>query len=208
MNLTSIAKVSLAAAALSVAAIAANLAPAQAALLNLCFAGVDLNTGATGCAKFTIDTDVADENPDLGAGLFTNAVTNLTVNGATIPFDLSGIQTAYDPGTNSTTWSLGGGDETLDTETFISFLNFVNTDGNLADALSPNLSDYNFGGSVFGSPFSGILATTPDGGANTTSMGLTGLNDPTCVPEPGTVVSLLGLGMLGATSVMKRKMKG
>ncbi|MCP2728127.1 PEP-CTERM sorting domain-containing protein [Limnofasciculus baicalensis] len=206
MNLTSIAKVSLAAAALSVASIAANLAPAQAALLNLCFAGVDLGTGATGCAKFTIDTSVQDENPAIGEGFFLDAVTNLSVNGVTIPFDLSIIQTEYNPGTNSTSWFLGG---EQNTDSFISFLNFLDTNGNLANALSPNLSDYNFGGSVLGAPFAGILATNPDlNGGNATSMALTGLNDPTCVPEPGTVVSLLGLGMLGATSVMKRKMKG
>ena len=207
MNLKSIAKVSLAAAALSVASIAANLAPAQAALLNLCFAGVDINTGATGCAKFTINTSVEDENPNIGAGLFPDAVTNLSVNGVTIPFDLSVIGTQYDPGTNSTIWFLAGGEQ--NTPTFTSYLNFLDTNGNLADALSSNLSDYNFGGSLLGAPFAGILGAIPDSnGGNPTSMALTGLNDPTCVPEPGTVVSLLGLGMLGATSVMKRKMKG
>lgn len=180
LNFNQIAKLSIAAGAALVTTIAANLAPAQAANLNFSF------TTENGSGSFNLNTSAVDEEPDVGFGSYTNAITDVTFNGDLLS---SGGFLSISNDAGNTDWIFVSAEADF-------FLTLLDPSLNLVDQLSSNPSDYNF--------VSGFILTSDN------SMNITGLTatDATAVPEPTATVSLLALGALGAgSSLRKRKIK-
>jgi hypothetical protein len=158
-----------------------NTAPANAALLNFNFL---TRNGATG--SFTLNTSIQDTNPASGAGLFQNAITNLE-------YPLFGISDS-EP-LDLRTFFNGPEVVIFDTRTQGGSYLSLYLDYDNPDQLSDDPNDYFISTSGSFAGYGGLIGTF-----NSTQFSrIIGLtvnreNEPTPVPEPGTV---LGLGLLG-----------
>ncbi len=194
-----ITKSSIAVGAVLFAAIGSSLAPAQAALLTY-----NLPDATGGTATFTLDTSVVNSGIP-STGVFTGAIKSAKyqpVSGNQItnasPIDLK----TYTTGSGLAEYQFFG-------DQFGAVLDFVNTGGNLTNALSSAQGAYTLAPN--GNSLINYYAGTPQN-RTISSLTVTGAVAPppvvnASVPEPSATGSLVAFGAIGAGWLLWRKKK-
>ena len=192
LPLNKFAQFSIAASVVLLTTMGANLAPARAALLNFSFTTEDGGNGS-----FKLNTAVADTIADDKLGFYSKAIADLTFNGSLLlpVSDVLTNSSSDGNGNKFTTLSFNSSDFTT------IGLQFEDNDGKLINQLSSSPSDYKFLTGYFDNT-DGI--SLPIVGATVTGTA----EAVSAVPEPGSTISILALGALGAGALAKRRIKG